>query len=230
MGDPPRCCMRAKLGPAHLPRTRRAGPRGSQLATGILVPQGQGAADINPEACSPNTGLRGQPLGHPARVVGGVGRALTRPARGVGTAALVGAPQGGQPHQELSAWSQLGPGEGLRLGAQGLLALQSQGPQAVGPQEKAIPAPRRGAPDCPQGRGLGDQAQAQAGGWRRDCRMSKRRIRAPHPAPGRTLSAGLQHGLPRLNCPRASQESLLASSVPAPHLLLSLLPRPQLQG
>lgn len=160
------------------------------------MPQGRGAAVVNPAACSLTMGLRGQSPGHPARVVSGAGGALTRPARGVGAAALVGTPQGGQPHQELSARGQPGPGEGLCLGAQGLLALQSWRPQAVKPQEEAVPAPRGGAPDGPQDRGPGSQAQAQVGRRRRDCRMSKRRIRAPPPGPQPHAQAGLQHGQP----------------------------------
>lgn len=102
---------------------------------------------------------------------------LTRPACGVDTAALIWPPQGGQPCQELRAWSQLVPGEVLSLRGQSLLSFQSRGPQAVKPQKEAIPVPRWGTPGSPQGRRLGPKAQAQVGRRHRDCRTRKRQIR-----------------------------------------------------
>lgn len=103
----------------------------------------------------------------------GVQGTLTRPAGGIGAAALIGAPRGGQLNQELGAWGQLGPGEVPDLRSQSLLAFQSQGPQAVKPQLEAIPAPQRGTPGGSQGRRLGGKAQAQVGRRSRDCKFKE---------------------------------------------------------
>lgn len=84
--------------------------------------------------------------GQGERGVRGVQVALTRPACGIGSAALIWAPQGGQLNQELGAWGQPGPGEVLSFRRQSLPAFQSQGPQAVKPQLEAIPVPGWGAP------------------------------------------------------------------------------------
>ena len=102
---------------------------------------------------------------------GRVCRALTRPAHGVGAAALVWAPHGDQLNQNLGAWGQPGPGEVLSLGAQSVPAFQSQGPQAVKPQPEAIPAPGGASPGGGQGGGPGGEAQAQVGRRSRDCKV-----------------------------------------------------------